>query len=59
MNILQALDDKNLLGAGIRNPASWTAWKSLLAAMFGLPMPPPPFIASVRAAPSLPERNRR
>ena len=38
MNILEALDDPNLLGAAIRDPGSWRPWKGLLAASFGLPL---------------------
>jgi len=38
MNILEALDDRNLLGASIRDPDSWKPWKGLLAAAFGLPL---------------------
>ena len=40
MNILAALDDRNLLGAAIRNPDSWRPWRALLAAAFGLPLDP-------------------
>jgi hypothetical protein len=36
MNILQALDDRHLLGAAIRDPESWKPWRALLAAAFGL-----------------------
>jgi hypothetical protein len=38
MNILEALDDANLLGASIRDPDSWKPWRALLAAAFGLPL---------------------
>jgi len=38
MNILAALDDRNLLGASIRDPDSWKPWRALLAAAFGLPI---------------------
>ena len=38
MNILEALDDMNLLGASIRDPNSWKPWRALLAAAFGLPL---------------------
>jgi hypothetical protein len=38
MNIIAALDDRNLLGASIRDPVSWRPWESLLAAAFGLPL---------------------
>jgi hypothetical protein len=38
MNILAALDDRNLLGASIRDAESWKPWRALLAASFGLPL---------------------
>ena len=38
MNILEALDDPNLLGASIRDPESWKPWRAFLAAAFGLAM---------------------
>src|ERR1700737_1190449 len=38
MNILEALDDANLLGASIRDHDSWKPWRALLAAAFGLPL---------------------
>ena len=38
MNILEALDDRNLLGASIRDAESWRPWRALLAAAFGLPL---------------------
>ncbi len=38
MNILEALDDRNLLGASIRDPDLWKPWKGLLAVAFGLPL---------------------
>jgi hypothetical protein len=38
MNIIEALDDRNLLGASIRDPDSWKPWRALLAAAFGLPL---------------------
>jgi hypothetical protein len=38
MNILQALDDRHLLGASIRNPRTFWAWRALMAAAFGLPL---------------------
>ena len=37
MNILAALDDRNLLGASIRDAESWKPWRALLTASFGLP----------------------
>ena len=38
MNILEALDDPNLLGAAIRDPESWKPWRAFLATAFGLAM---------------------
>lgn len=38
INIIEAIDDPNLLGASIRDPESWKPWKALLAAAFGLPL---------------------
>jgi hypothetical protein len=38
MNILAAIDDRNLLGASIRDAESWKPWRALLAAAFGLPL---------------------
>jgi hypothetical protein len=35
MDILAAIDDRNLLGASIRDPDSWKPWRALLAAAFG------------------------
>jgi len=40
MNILEALDDPNLLGASIRDAESWKPWRALLAAAFGLSLSP-------------------
>jgi hypothetical protein len=40
MNILEALDDRNLLGASIRDAESWKPWRALLAAAFGLALDP-------------------
>jgi hypothetical protein len=40
MNIIEAFDDANLLGASIRDPDSWRPWRALLAAAFGLPLDP-------------------
>jgi hypothetical protein len=37
MNIIEAIDDRNLLGASIRDAESWKPWRALLAAPFGLP----------------------
>jgi hypothetical protein len=39
MNIIEAIDDSNLLGASIRDPGSFKPWKALLAAAFGLELP--------------------
>ena len=36
MNIVEALDDKNLLGAAINDHASFVPWRTLLASVFGL-----------------------
>jgi hypothetical protein len=33
MNIIEALDDANLLGASIRDAESWKPWRALLAAL--------------------------
>jgi hypothetical protein len=41
MNIIEALDDPNLLGASIRDAESWRPWRALLAAVFGLPLENP------------------
>jgi hypothetical protein len=38
MNIIEALDDVNLLGASIRDAESWRPWRALLAGAFGLPL---------------------
>jgi hypothetical protein len=38
MNIVQAIDDPKLLGAAIKDPATWFAWRTLLKAFFGLPI---------------------
>ena len=38
MHILQAIDDPRVFGPAFRNRASWEAWFSFLAALFGLPM---------------------
>jgi hypothetical protein len=40
MNIIEAIDDHNLLGASIRDAESWKTWRALLAAAFGLPLDP-------------------
>lgn len=36
MNILEALDDPQLFGRHFAAP-SWRAWRTVLAALFGLP----------------------
>jgi hypothetical protein len=36
MNIVEAINDPNLLGAAVRDPGSWKPWRALLAAAFGL-----------------------
>ena len=38
MNIIEAIDDPQLLGASIRDAESWKPWRALLAAAFGLPL---------------------
>ena len=38
MNILTAIADKNLFAPWFRDPASWVAWRSFLATLFGLDM---------------------
>ena len=38
MTILDALGDRNLLGAAFPDAESWAAWRVFLAAVFGLPM---------------------
>ncbi len=38
MNIIGAIDDRNLLGASIKDPASFAPWRALLASVFGLPL---------------------
>ncbi|WP_245624579.1 terminase large subunit domain-containing protein [Belnapia moabensis] len=40
MSILAAMDDENLWRRWFRNPATYTAWRAWLAAMFALPMSP-------------------
>jgi hypothetical protein len=39
MNILAALDDTNLFGGVIRNPATFAAWRAFLCCLFGLEVP--------------------
>jgi hypothetical protein len=52
MNILQAIDDRNLFGSALRDPVTWSAWRAFLAALFGLPLlrPSERSIAIVRVA---------
>ena len=38
MNIIQALDDKDLFRSVIRDHTTWGAWRGFLKALFGLPM---------------------
>jgi hypothetical protein len=38
LNIIDCIDDANLLGAAIKNPASFAPWRALMAAAFGLPL---------------------
>jgi hypothetical protein len=40
VNIIQAFDDEHLFAKVIREPATWTAWRAFLCALFGLPMSP-------------------
>jgi terminase large subunit-like protein len=39
MNIIAALDDPNLFGGLIRDPATFAAWRAFLCCLFGLPLP--------------------
>jgi hypothetical protein len=36
--ILEAVDDRNLLGAGIADQVAWRSWRAVVAAAFGLPL---------------------
>lgn len=38
IDILKAIDDKNLFKPWFKNPDSWRAWRVFLCALFGLPM---------------------
>jgi hypothetical protein len=38
VNILEAIDDPNLFAPWFRDPATWTAWRAFLCALFALPM---------------------
>ena len=38
MNIIEAISDPTVFGPAFRNPGTWSAWRSFLAALFGLPM---------------------
>jgi hypothetical protein len=35
MNLVEALDDVNLFGGLIRDPATFAAWKAFLVCLFG------------------------
>jgi hypothetical protein len=37
VNIIEALDDQKLLGAAVKDPATFFAWRALLKGLFGLP----------------------
>ena len=41
MNIIQAIEDKNLLGSTFKDPRTWQAWFAYLKALFSLPMSGP------------------
>jgi hypothetical protein len=38
MDIIQAIDDKNLFGQLFKDRSTWAAWRVFLRALFGLPM---------------------
>lgn len=38
MTIVEAIDDPNLLGRAIKDPETFTSWRALFSALFGLPM---------------------
>ena len=38
MDILRAVSDPAIFGSAFRKPETWAAWRSFLAALFGLPM---------------------
>ena len=38
MDILSAIADENLLGSVIKDPVSFAPWRTLLGAVFGLPL---------------------
>jgi hypothetical protein len=38
ISILQAIDDPKLFGSAFRDRKTWSAWRTFLAALFGLPM---------------------
>ncbi len=40
MNILQAMEHKDLFRPWFKDPATWVAWRSFLSALFALPMTP-------------------
>ena len=38
MNIIEAIDDRRLLGRALKRPETWSAWRAFLATVFALPM---------------------
>lgn len=53
LTIVEALDSEYLLGASIRDPASFAPWRAFLAVLYGLPLdslPPPLSTPSARPA---------
>jgi hypothetical protein len=40
MTLLEAMADANLFAPWFRNPATWSAWRAFIAALFALPMTP-------------------
>jgi hypothetical protein len=38
MNLLEALDDRNLFAELVRDPRTFVAWRAFLAVLFGLPL---------------------
>jgi phage terminase large subunit-like protein len=40
MNLLEAMQDKNLFRPWFRDPATWAAWRAFVAALFALKMTP-------------------
>ena len=39
VTLIDAMADANLFGPWFRDPASWSAWRAFLSALFALPMP--------------------